>query len=52
MLSGRLGVAKGSLNIIKGHTSRNKVVAIDGLSREEVMERLLPEPFSSGGASR
>ena len=41
-LSQMLGVTRGSLTIIKGHTSRNKVVAIDGLSREEVMERLLP----------
>ena len=41
-LSWLLGVGKGSVNIIKGHTTRNKVVAIDGLSREEVMERLSP----------
>ena len=39
-LSRLLGVGKGSVNIIKGHTIRNKVVAIDGLSREEVMKRL------------
>ena len=49
-LSRLLGVGKGSVNIIKGHTTRNKVVAIDGLSREEVMKRLLLKPFSSGGA--
>lgn len=42
-LSRLLGVSKGSVNIIKGHTIRNKVVAIDGLSRAEVMKRLLPE---------
>ena len=41
-LSRLLGVGKGSINIIKGHTTRNKVIAIDGLSREEVMKRLLP----------
>ncbi len=40
-LSRLLGVGKGSVNIIKGHTTRNKVVAINGLSREEVMKRLL-----------
>ncbi len=51
-LSRLLGVGKGSVNIIKGHTTRNKVVAIDGLSREEVMKRLVPKPFSSGDASR
>jgi len=44
-------VGKDSVNIIKGHTTRNKVVAIDGLSREEVMKRLSPKPFSSGGAT-
>ena len=42
-LSRLLGVGKGSVNIIKGHTTRNKVVAIDGLSRSEVVERLLLE---------
>jgi len=50
-LSRLLGVGKGSVNIIKGYTTRNKVVAIDGLSREEVMKRLLPKSFSSGGAT-
>ena len=50
-LSRLLGVGKGSVNIIKGHTTRNKVVAIDGLSREEIMKRLLPKPSSSGGAT-
>ena len=41
-LSQKLAVGKGSITIIKGHTSRNKVIAIDGLSREEVIRRLLP----------
>jgi uncharacterized protein (TIGR00251 family) len=40
-LSQKLGVGKSSLTIIKGHTSRNKVIAIDGLSQEEAMRRLL-----------
>ena len=35
-----LGVGKSSLSIAKGHTSRNKVIAIDGLTEEEVMKRL------------
>jgi uncharacterized protein (TIGR00251 family) len=43
-LSQVLGVGKSSLTIIKGHTSRSKVIAIDGLSREEVMQRLSPKP--------
>ena len=50
-LSRLLGVGKGSINIIKGHTARNKVVAIDGLSQEEVMKRLLPKLSSSGDAT-
>ncbi len=50
-LSRLLEVGKGSVNIIKGHTARSKVVVIDGLSREEVMKRLLPQPFSSSGAT-
>ena len=39
-----LGVGKNSLTILKGHTSRSKVIAIDGLSREEVRQRLLSKP--------
>ena len=50
-LSRLLEVGKGSVNIIKGHTTRSKVVVIDGLSREEVMKRLLPQSFSSSGAT-
>ncbi len=41
-LSRLLRVSKASVNIIKGHTTRNKVVAINGLSREEVIKRLSP----------
>ncbi len=35
-----LGVPKSSLRLIKGHTSRNKVIAIDGLTEEEITKRL------------
>ena len=52
LLSQLLEIGKGSINIIKGHHIRNKVVAIDGLSREEVMKRLSSKLFSSGDASR
>ena len=41
-LSQILGVSKAALTIIKGHTSKNKLIAIDGLSQEEVRKRLLP----------
>ena len=39
-LSRLLGISQSRLAIIKGHTSRNKLLAISGLSRQEVMERL------------
>ena len=39
-LSQLLGVSQGTLTILKGHTTRNKVVAIEGLSQEEVTKRL------------
>ncbi len=41
-LSQRLGVGKDRLRIIKGHTARNKVIAIEGLNQAEVMRRLSP----------
>ena len=40
-LSRILGVGRSQISIIRGHTSRNKVIAISGLSREEIMGRLL-----------
>ena len=42
-LSKMLGVSKGSLTIVKGFTSQNKVIAIAGLSQEEVIQQLSPE---------
>ena len=39
-LSKILGVGKGSLTIVKGHNSRSKVIAIDGLSQDEIIRRL------------
>lgn len=41
-LSQALGVSRSQIEIVRGRTSRNKVVAINGLSRAEVMERLRP----------
>ena len=41
-LSQRLNVGKDRLSIIKGYATRNKVVAIEGLTQEEIMKRLLP----------
>ncbi len=39
-LSGLLGVSKGSITIEKGLTSRRKVIAIEGLSQAEILQRL------------
>jgi uncharacterized protein (TIGR00251 family) len=39
-LSERLEVRKSSILIIKGQTSRNKVVSIETLSNEEIMNKL------------
>ena len=41
-LSQLLGVGKSRVDIITGHTARIKIVAIDGLSQEDIMKRLLP----------
>jgi uncharacterized protein (TIGR00251 family) len=41
-LSRLLGVNKSRLAIIRGHTSRNKLISISGLSREEALRRLWP----------
>ena len=47
LLSKALAVGKSALTIVKGHTSRSKVIAIDGLSQEDIMKRLSPKPSSS-----
>ena len=48
-LSKALDLGRDSLTIVKGHTSHNKVIAVAGLSQEEVVKRLTPKPSSSGG---
>ncbi|OGO42783.1 MAG: YggU family protein [Chloroflexi bacterium RBG_16_60_22] len=40
LLSRALGLGKSSLTIIKGQTSRQKVVAVAGITREEIIKRL------------
>jgi uncharacterized protein (TIGR00251 family) len=42
-LSGLLDVGKSRIDIIRGHTTRNKVIAISGLSQEDIMKRLSPD---------
>lgn len=43
LLSRLLGVGKSRIDIIRGHTTRNKVIAISGLSQEDIMKRLSPD---------
>ena len=40
LLGKTLGVSRGSLTVIRGHTNRNKVIAVAGMSQEEVSARL------------
>ncbi|MEK7848992.1 MAG: DUF167 domain-containing protein, partial [Chloroflexota bacterium] len=40
LLAGVLRVGKGDVAIVRGATSRTKVVAIEGLGHEEVLRRL------------
>ncbi len=42
-LSQLLDVSKDSISIIKGHTSRNKIITINDLSQEAALKLLLPE---------
>lgn len=47
LLSEVLSVGKSRLSIIKGNTSRNKVITVDGLSEAEVIKRLSSSAVSS-----
>ena len=52
LLSRALGVQRGGLDIIRGHTSRNKVIAVEGVSADELKRRLaqaVPGKDSSSG---
>lgn len=35
-----LGISKSRISIIKGHTSRNKVIAFEGMRGEDIIKRL------------
>ena len=41
-LSGLLGIKRSSLTVVKGETSRHKLLAIEGLTPSEAIKRLLP----------
>ena len=40
-LSRVLGVKKSAVTIIKGETSRNKAITVEGMTREDILERIL-----------
>ena len=40
LLAKQLGVARGSVEIVRGHKNRNKVLQIQGLSAQDVIARL------------
>ena len=40
LLASRLNVPRASVSIIRGHTSRNKVVRVNGIEDAELKERL------------
>jgi uncharacterized protein (TIGR00251 family) len=40
LMARTMAVKKGDLEIIRGHTSRDKVVAVQGITSAEVMQRL------------
>jgi uncharacterized protein len=40
-LSRALGVKKSAVAIVKGQTSRNKAITIAGMSREDILKRIL-----------
>jgi uncharacterized protein (TIGR00251 family) len=39
-LSRVLDISKSSLRLLKGHTSRRKVIAVDGLTEPEIIRRI------------
>jgi uncharacterized protein (TIGR00251 family) len=40
LLASRLRVSKGSVTIVRGHRSRDKLVDVNGLTADEVLSRL------------
>ena len=44
LLAERLGIAAGAVSVVRGHASREKAVAIEGISETELKSRLAREP--------
>lgn len=42
-LSRLLDISKGSVRILKGHTARNKLIAVEGLDSDSIIKLLVPE---------
>lgn len=42
LLAAALGIERQRLRIVRGHTSRQKVVSVDGLDEAEIRARLRP----------
>ena len=36
-----LGVSRSSIGIVKGATSRNKVIAVEGMTQDEILKKLI-----------
>ncbi len=41
LIAKTLGLSKRSIAVVRGHTSRDKLIAVDGMDRDEVLERLI-----------
>jgi len=41
LLADKLGVPRGRIHVLRGHASRDKVIAVEGLERKETLRRLL-----------
>ena len=50
LLADALGVAKSRVRVVLGHTSRDKLVGVDGMDEEEV-RRMLDGQLSESGFS-
>ncbi len=50
LLADALGIAKSRVRVVRGHTSRDKLVGVDGIGEEEV-RRMLDGQLSESGFS-
>ena len=48
LLAKRIGVAKRSIKVLRGHRSRDKVLSVQGLDARSVMARLRPTARERG----